>query len=282
MKSVIVNADDFGLIQSVNEGVLLAHREGILTNASLMANTPGFDQAVELAGQNKSLGVGVHLNILRGNPLSAAGELGSLVSEDGRFRPDLVRLYWRLIRRKIELDEVEKEMRLQIEKVLNAGIAPSHLDSEKHVHMLKPILKIVMRLAKEYRIPKIRFVREFCFSARLTQMGKSAFISFSSASMKKRMADEGIKFPDHFRGICDTGCMTPQRLEKTLLHLKEGVTEIMVHPGFLREDMIELEKTVGAYTINRFREQEMRAVMNKRLKDVVSDRGIRLINYHQF
>jgi len=281
MKRVIVNADDYGLARGVNEGIILAHRQGILTSASLMANTPGFEQAVELAKQNANLGVGVHLNILRGVPLSPAQEIRSLLSEEGRFCPDLFRLYRRLKLRKISLAEVEKEMRAQIEKVLTAGIEASHLDSEKHVHLLKPLLRIVLRLGKEYRIPRIRFVQEFCLSTRLLQMGKSAFLSLSCASMKKRLAEEGVRSPDHFRGICGTGRMTAERLEKTLRHLKDGVTEIMVHPGFLSEEMIELEKTVGAYAINRFREQEMKALIDERVKKAVSDQGIRLISFHQ-
>ena len=282
MKNVIVNADDFGLIQSVNEGIIRAHREGILTNASLMANAPGFDHAVELAGRNKDLGVGVHLNILRGKPLSETGRIRSLVSGDGKFLPYLFRLYRRLILKKIELHEIENEMRLQIEKVLNAGIRPSHLDSEKHVHLLKPLFRLVLKLAKAYEIPKVRFIREFCLSTRLMQTGKSVFISLAGLSMKKTMAREGIESPQYFRGICNTGRMTAERLKATLLRLKEGVTEIMVHPGFLSEDMLELEKTFGAYSINQSRELEMRALMDEEVKEVVFRQGIRLINYHQF
>jgi len=85
MKKVIVNADDFGLTQGVNEGIVKAYQEGILTSATLMANMPGFDQAVELAGTHPELGVGLHLNILRGHPLSPAQTVGSLLSKGPSF-----------------------------------------------------------------------------------------------------------------------------------------------------------------------------------------------------
>ena len=89
MKRVIINADDFGLIQGVNEGIIRAYREGVLSSATLMANAPGFEHAVELAGQNKDLGVGVHLNILRGMPLSESRHVESLMTKEGTFCPSV-------------------------------------------------------------------------------------------------------------------------------------------------------------------------------------------------
>ncbi|HOI45659.1 MAG TPA: ChbG/HpnK family deacetylase, partial [Candidatus Aminicenantes bacterium] len=83
MKRVIVNADDFGLCQGVNRGIVLAHQKGILTSATLMANMPGFDEAVEMARDHPRLGVGVHLNLLRGEPVTPARDVASLVRADG-------------------------------------------------------------------------------------------------------------------------------------------------------------------------------------------------------
>jgi len=280
MKRVIINADDFGLIQGVNEGIIRAYREGVLSSATLMANAPGFEHAVELAGQNKDLGVGVHLNILRGKPLSESRHVASLMTKEGMFCPSVYRLYRRLKLRRIDLGEVEKELRAQIEKVMNAGIVPSHLDSEKHSHMIGPLFTVVLKLAKDYRISKIRFIREFCLTPRLMQMGKSLLISLPSSALKERMAAEGIKSSDHFCGICDSGRVTAERLQKFLLRLKDGATEIMVHPGFISQDLIELEKTFGSYYINRCRELELKALLDSGVKKILSDHGIRLMSFH--
>ncbi len=280
MKKVIINADDFGLTRGVNEGIIKAHQEGILTSTTLMANMPGFDQAVELAGGNPELGVGVHLNILRGQPVAPVQKVGSLLSKEYRFIPSVSRLLRRIALGRISFDEVERECRAQVEKVKDAGIEPSHIDSEKHIHMIRPLFRIVLKLAREYKIDRVRFIEERCISLRFGQMFKSFFISLSSASMKKRMAREGIRSPDRFYGVCDSGQVTAAKLMKALQTAKEGVTEIMVHPGFITQEMIELETRIGPYYINKYREKELSALLDRRLFGVITDLGIQLINYN--
>jgi len=166
MKKVIINADDFGLVQGVNEGIIKAHQEGILTSATLMANMPGFKEAVVLAGANPKLGVGVHLNILRGQPVSPTKKVESLLSKELRFIPSVSSLLRRIVWKRINFDEVEREFRAQVEKVLEVGLEPSHIDSEKHIHLIRPLFRIVLKLAKEYKIDKIRFIQEYCVSPR--------------------------------------------------------------------------------------------------------------------
>ena len=281
MKKVIINADDFGLAHGVNKGIIKAHQEGILTSTTLMANMPGFEQAVELSAQNPKLGVGVHLNILRGQPLLPAGEVESLLSKELRFIPSLPNLLRRIVWKRIDLDEVEREFRAQVEKVLGAGVVPSHIDSEKHIHLIRPLLRIVLKLAKEYKIGKLRFIQKYCVSPRLMQMFKSMFISRSCRPMKKQMIEDGIQSPDRFYGVCDSGRITSARLQRALQSVSDGVTEIMVHPGFITQEMIELEKQIGPYYINAYREKELDALLDEKLPKVVSDLGIQLINFHQ-
>jgi predicted glycoside hydrolase/deacetylase ChbG (UPF0249 family) len=280
MKKVIINADDFGLVQGVNEGIVKAHRAGILTSATLMANMPGFDQAVNMAGANPELGVGIHLNILRGQPLSPAQKVESLLSKELHFIPSVSSLLYRMSMGKVCFDEIEREFRVQIERILNAGISPSHIDSEKHIHLLRPLFRIVLKLTKEYKINKVRFIQECCVSLRPGQMLKSMFISLSSTSMKKKMAFEGIRSSDRFYGVCDSGRMSGIKLRRILRRVKEGVTEIMVHPGFITQEMIELEKQIGPYYINKHREKELGALLDETLPDVIAEQGIQLINFN--
>ena len=281
MKKVIINADDFGLIQGVNEGIVEAHQEGILTSATLMANMPGFDQAVEMAGANPELGVGVHLNILRGQPLSPAQKVGSLLSRELRFIPSVSNLLHRMVLKRVSFDEVEREFRAQVEKVQGAGIDPSHIDSEKHIHLIRPLFRIVIKLAKEYKINKVRFIQEYCVSSRPGQMFKSMFISLSSTSMKKKMVQEGVRSPDRFYGVCDTGRITAAKLQGAFERAKEGVTEIMVHPGFITQEVLELEKQIGPFYINKYREKELNALLDKKLSKLIADLEIQLINFNQ-
>jgi predicted glycoside hydrolase/deacetylase ChbG (UPF0249 family) len=113
------------------------------------------------------------------------------------------------------------------------------------------------------------------------QMGKSLFVSLSGSDRKRRMKAAGVKSSDHFCGICASGRMSAARLGKILLRLKDGVTEIMVHPGFISRDLIELEKTFGSYYINSGRELELNALLDSGAKKIIADRGIRLMSFHQ-
>jgi predicted glycoside hydrolase/deacetylase ChbG (UPF0249 family) len=280
MKKVIINADDFGMSQGVNEGIVKAHQEGILTSTTLMANMPEFDQAVKMASINSELGVGVHLNILRGQPLSPSQKVGSLLSRELRFIPSVTSLLHRIGLKRISLDEIEREFRAQVERVQGTGIHPSHIDSEKHIHLIRPLFRIVLKLAKEYKINKVRFIQEYCISSRPGQMFKSIFISLSATSMKKKMVQEGVLSPDWFYGVCNSGRITTTKLQQVLQSVKDGITEIMVHPGFITQEMIELEKQIGPYYINKYREKELNALLEEKLPQVIADLGIQLINFN--
>jgi hopanoid biosynthesis associated protein HpnK len=281
MKKVIINADDFGLCRGVNEGIILAHQQGILTSATLMANAPGFEQAVDLARQNTRLGVGIHLNIIRGQPVALPEKVKSLLSSKGYFLGSVYAFLRKLIFRKIELGEVEKEFRAQIEKVSASKLPISHLDSEKHMHTIPALFKIVLKLGKEYGIPRMRYINEYCLSFRLGQCFKSIAISLSCFFMKKRIREHGIIAPDRFYGICQSGRMSALQLKKILMKLESGASEIMVHPGFMTEELIELEKKFGSYYINNRREGELKALMEPELKQIIQDQKILLINFSE-
>ncbi len=135
MKYLITNADDFGFTRDVNEGIVHAHRQGILTATTLMATGAAFDHAVGLARENPQLDVGVHLVLVgsEGYPATVARLVASL---------------WRI--------RIYDELARQIGKVVDAGIRPTHLDTHKHTHLLPPVLAAVARLAEEFKIPWVR------------------------------------------------------------------------------------------------------------------------------
>jgi predicted glycoside hydrolase/deacetylase ChbG (UPF0249 family) len=135
LKYLITNADDFGFTRDVNEGIVQAHRQGILTATTLMATGPAFDHAVGLARENPELDVGVHLVLVgsEGYPATVARLVASL----GRIR-------------------IYDELARQVSKVVDAGIRPTHLDTHKHIHLLPPVLGAVARLSEEFKIPWVR------------------------------------------------------------------------------------------------------------------------------
>jgi hopanoid biosynthesis associated protein HpnK len=281
LKRVIINADDFGLCQGVNAGIIKAFREGILTSASLMTNTPGFEEAVEMARANPSLGLGVHLNIIRGLPLTGAREIPGLVRKDGYFRGSVYPLFWGLLKGSIKIEEVEREWRAQIERALATGLSISHLDSEKHVHTFPPLFRLTLKLAAEYGIFRVRFINEKCLTWPPGQMFKAWLIRSWCLREKPQLEGSGVKAVDHFFGLCQAGRVSASWLKKILKRLRPGTAEIMTHPGFFTPELMALEKKLGSYYINRRREAELQALLSPELKPLVKELGIRLISYRE-
>src|SRR6266436_8521191 len=156
MKNLIVNADDLGWTDVVNRGIVEAFHHGIVTSASLLANGAAFAEAVEAACSAPALGVGLHLNLSDGPPVADRETVTSLLNDDGEFASGPESLLLRRVWRGLLLAEVETEWDEQIQKVRDAGIAPTHLDGHKHVHMLPGLFEIALRLAKRHGIGAIR------------------------------------------------------------------------------------------------------------------------------
>lgn len=148
MKRLIINADDFGYSVGVNRGIIESYQHGILTSTTIMAGMSGFTHAVSLAQQNPGLGIGVHLTLTCGRPVLAGHK--TLVLDDGSFprKP-----FYLDETTAVDLDEVEREWTAQIERVLEAGIEPDHLDSHHHIHIFKGIEQVFYRLAHTYGLP---------------------------------------------------------------------------------------------------------------------------------
>ena len=156
MKHLIFNADDFGYSYGVNYGILESHLRGVLTSTTLMAGMPGFDHAVALAKAHPSLGVGVHLTLTCGRPLLPGHR--TLTEPNGDFHP---LAFYHSEAQPLDSGEVYREWKAQIDKVIAAGIQPTHLDSHHHVHTFRGLEAVFVRLAREYRLP-VRNSRRDC------------------------------------------------------------------------------------------------------------------------
>jgi len=286
MKQLIVNADDFGLTPGVNEGILDTHKEGIVTSASLMANGSAFDAAVSISHRTPELGIGVHLNLTTGEPVSPPLGIRSLVDGNGRLHFSVGRLLRALALRRVDLRHVESELRAQITKVVNAGILPTHLDGHKHMHLLPGVSDIVIRLAQEFSIRGIRCPREIApdlpallrgrhsRSAVIKQYLVGRAVSSFAGSFKKKLRKAGLLTTDHFYGLTETGFLHTRSVLGILGALPEGVSELMCHPGYFDEDLVRVRTRLLGQ-----REVEIRALTALIVKIVGADRGIRLISY---
>jgi predicted glycoside hydrolase/deacetylase ChbG (UPF0249 family) len=155
----VVNADDFGYSSSVNQAILLAFQDGLISTATLMANMPGFAEACDLAHQHGlERRLGIHLNISEGRPLTQAiTAQRSFCDQDGVFANKLPRITLRL--KPEEVISLNQELNAQMQACLKNGIHPTHIDSHHHFHTVWPIGTITIRLAKSYAVPFVRLSR---------------------------------------------------------------------------------------------------------------------------
>ena len=287
MKNLIVNADDLGWAEGVNRGIAEAHRNGIVTSSSLLANGNAFASGVELALATPALGVGVHLNLSDGNPVSPPEAVPSLLNDRGEFAGGPESLLLRIARRNLRLKEVESEWDSQINKVKEAGIRPTHLDGHKHMHMLPGMFEIAVRLAKRHGIGAMRVAHEgSTLRAALStgakqnsnvvmKQGVQARVLKLLARDAKALAETaGIATSDYFCGIAQTGELTMEGVKRLLQNLPEGTTEMMCHPGYMDE---ELEKS--ATRLQDSREEEVESLTHAEIRNLVASQGIRLIDY---
>ncbi len=288
MKNLIVNADDLGWTPGVNRGISEAHRNGIVTSASLLANGCAFDDGVRLSRELPRLGVGVHLNLSDGKPVAPPAKVKTLVSEAGEFSGGPETLLFRLTAKRLDTKDVEIEWGAQIEKVCVAGIRPTHLDGHKHVQMLPGLFGIALRLAKRHGIEAVRISHETS-SLRAALTGGSASKSVmlkqgvQARGLKllardaREMAERsGIATADYFCGIAQTGVLSRKGVLQLLASLPEGTTELMCHPGY---SDAELQNT--ATRLQKSRQTELEILTDKEIRKSIAALRIRLINYQE-
>jgi hopanoid biosynthesis associated protein HpnK len=287
VRNLIVNADDLGWTEGVNRGISEAHRNGIVTSATLLANGAAFASAVELVKATPALGVGVHLNLSDGKPVSPPNTVRSIVNERGEFAGGPEALLLRITRRNLRLHEVEIEWDNQIQRVMDAGIHPTHLDGHKHVHMLPGMFEIALRLAKRHGIAAVRISHEgsslrAALSSGANQnvplvmkQGMQARVLKLLARDARALAEAaGIATTDYFCGIAQTGELTVEGIKCLLQSLPEGTTEMMCHPGFMDKELEE-----SATRLQDSRELEVEILSSPDIRNLVASQGIRLIDY---
>ncbi len=231
MHKLIINADDFGLSKDVNDAILEAHKFGTITSTSLMTNMGAFEHAINV--YEKTLGIGVHLNLTWGN---------SLITNQPFNKYNKYKAILYLIKK----DLVEKEFRKQIEKILEAGIRPDHLNTHHHIHAFRPIKETVIKLANEYHIYKIRWPKE-----KLNLNLKNLLINLNLSKCP-------IKTTDNFFGF------NQPILNDSFLNFK-GTAELCCHPSKSSNDTLngknirtkEFEKLMSKEFLNNLKGIEL-------------------------
>jgi predicted glycoside hydrolase/deacetylase ChbG (UPF0249 family) len=240
MPRLIVNADDFGLTPGINRAIGELHRAGVLTSTTLMATGPAFDDAVAVARANPTLGVGCHITLTDGFPVSHPESIPSLLGADGKtFRPTILDFLQALLRGHINEEEVAREALAQIQKLQRAGIDVTHIDTHKHTHMFSSITRPLLRMAERTSVGAIRNPFEQAWSLALGH--GSRFRRFqvtlltplqSRFEAHRQIRNADVLTTDGTIGISATGHLDAPTLAELLRALPtSGTFELCCHPG---------------------------------------------------
>ena len=214
---IIINADDFGLSESVNRAISEAFKDGIISNTTMLANGKAFDEAVVLAnGQEFADKVGIHFNLTEGEPLTEDIKRCPGFCENGIFHGNINRTKPLT---SSEKSAVYKELTAQAEKVRTAGFPIDHADSHHHIHTGIFIAPIVFRVCKEFEIDKIRLHRNIGNIRSYKKFVKNLY--------NKNLRKKGFKTTDYFGSLDDiANIKLPDNLE------------IMVHPDYDKDGIL--------------------------------------------
>lgn len=255
-KKFILNADDLGLSNNINKGVIDGYNAGVIKSASLCANGEAFLCAInEIMPECPDLCIGVHLNIIEGKALTEPEKIPDLVDKNGNFNNGYIQLMLKS-RKKAFLTQLETEFRAQTEKI-KEHLTPAHIDSHVHTHAIPEIFELVCKLAKEYNIPYVRTQYEKPYITPIlskhintkypVNLIKVALLNSFTIKNKKLLKEKypDLKTNDYLVGVGYTGLMDFNTVESGLKVFKDDeniVVESLIHP-YYKEKMQEYDIT---------------------------------------
>jgi hopanoid biosynthesis associated protein HpnK len=276
MKALVINADDFGLSPEVNAGVIRAHREGVLTSASLMVTAAACDAAVATAMNHPALDVGLHLVLCQGSSALPPAELGGIVGADGRFganptRAGLSYFFDRGLR-----DKLRAECRAQIERHLKLVGHLNHIDGHLNLHVHPVVADILVELAAEYHVPCLRLPREPVFTTLALardhlgrKLVEAVIFRSLSARARRKMAEHGIRSTDWLFGLHQSGHLSEDYLQGLIARLPEGTTELYFHPA----------ADIGGLPPSPHAQMEVEFLTSAKLRATLDAHGVRLTTF---
>jgi hopanoid biosynthesis associated protein HpnK len=275
LKRIIVTGDDFGLAIAVNEAVIEAHCRGVLTTASLMVGAESARDAVDRAKECPSLKVGLHLVLVEGVPVLPPESIPGLVNEKGEFSSNLVRSGFRYFFRPGIRKQLEAEIRAQFEAFCRTGLPLDHANAHNHMHLHPTILRLILKVGKEYGLRAVRLPNEPPFrSWKASGKGLGArllswiFLYPWLAVMRGMLRRAGVRHNDYLFGMADSGAMTLDLVLRFIRNLPPGVTELHFHPATRRSH--EIDRTMPRYR----HEEEFSALTSEDLLRAIREAGL--------
>jgi len=275
---LVVNADDFGMTAAVSRGIIAAHRNGIVTSTSLLGNCDDLPAAAALLAQAPTLGVGVHISLIDGAPVSEPATVRSLVDEAGAFPARAVEFLGGWARGRIVISELEREIDAQIARARAAGIALDHLDTHHHIGFLPAVGKALEAAARRHGIPGVRTLIEKPTLSWITEprRGLEAGLLAGLGWMTRRQMGT-LRHGPRSWGFVESGRLDEVRILEIIGRLEPGVHELICHPGEADDPGGGADPTGSRY--HHHRAQELAALTSPRIRGTLERRGITLCRW---
>lgn len=267
-RRLIVNADDFGRSTSINAAVVRAHREGILTSASLMVNESACDEAVVLAKQNPKLGVGLHLSLVCGKSALPSNEIPGLIDSKKNFSNNAVSSGLRFFFLPQLKAQLEKEIAAQFQKFCSTGLLLDHVNGHLNIHLHPVVFGILMKNAERWGIRSLRLTSDpFALNLRLAKgnflyrASHAAIYKSLSRRARPQLQQRNILHTKNVFGLLQNARVNEEFLLQLLPQLPAGDSELYSHPS-----------------LDNFK-HELDALISPRVKELSEKLGIKLIRY---
>ncbi len=278
---LIINGDDFGCSAAVNRAIIQAHREGVLTSASLMVNECAADEAVKLARENPNLAVGLHLVLVLGRAALPQAELPHITDAQGNFTNSSfeagIKYYFSPAARR----ELRREMRAQFDKFVATGLPFSHVDGHTHLHQHPVVFAELIRLCEEYGVRRVRVVKgEMCLSLGLDRKNLPLKLVWGTVFnllgrwCERRLRGRGFVQPQKVYGLLQSGDLNENYLLGLLARMKNISSEIYAHPlAFDADEPARRENPGGG--------RELEALLSRRVRAAIDAAGFELSTYQK-
>lgn len=267
-RRLVVNADDFGRSSSINAAVIRAHREGILTTASLMVNEPACDEAVQLAKENPGLGVGLHLTLLCGHSALPSNAIPGLVKGRAEFTNSPFGAGCAYFFRPSLRKQLRAEIHEQFARFRSTGLALDHVNGHLHMHLHPTVFAILMEDAEALGIRRLRLTTDplwlnLRLDARSLPYKLLHAIVFGLLSRRacRIIEERGIRHTARVFGLLQNARVDEGFVSRLLPELPRGDSELYSHPS-----------------LDEFK-NEFDALVSPQVRRLVDHLGIKLIRY---
>lgn len=268
LRHLIVTADDFGLDLAINEAVEQAHREGVLTAASLMVGQAAARDAVERARRLPGLRVGLHVTLTGAWPVLPAHRLPDLVDAAGRLPTNLPAFGWRLATSGAARRQAEQEIRAQFQAFAHTGLTLDHANAHQHYHLHPFVLDRIVTIGRDFGLRAVRvpfeplwLARDVAASASRAARLPALGWTIGARWMRRRLRAAGLAYNDVLFGLRCTGRLNEAALCDALASLGPGVAEVYLHPA-TRSGPREQSAGVGAHAT-----EELQALISPRARE---------------